>query len=233
MARAAAILNHMVERRESADYRVRRQELLQAEIALKDQAERVAALRRALPLDTVVEDYAFREGPPELGTGDAPLRTTRLTQLFDRPDQTLVLVQFMFGGKQTQFCPMCTMWADGYDGVVPHLRQRVAFGIVVAGDVAALRGWARERGWRHVRLLSSAGTTFKREVGMEDAAGGQLPGVSVFRLGPDGRPRHFYTQCAMMAPGHWRGMDLLTPVWNFLDLTPEGRGDWMPKRSYA
>jgi predicted dithiol-disulfide oxidoreductase (DUF899 family) len=223
----------MVERRESADYQARRQELLEAEIALKDQAERVAALRRALPLDTVVEDYAFQEGPPDLARGDAPLRKTRLTELFDSPEQTLVLVQFMFGGKQTQFCPMCTMWADGYDGVVPHLRQRIAFGIVVAGDVAALRGWARERGWRHVRLLSSAGTTFKRDFGMEDAEGGQLPGVSVFRLGPDGRPRHFYTQCAMMASGHWRGMDLLSPVWNFLDLTPEGRGDWMPKRSYA
>lgn len=223
----------MVEHQESAAYRARRQELLEAEIALKDQIERVAALRRALPLDTVVEDYAFREGPRDLAAGDAPVRTVRLTDLFDRPDQTLVLVQFMFGGKQTQFCPMCTMWADGYDGVVPHLRQRVAFGVVVAGDVAAVRGWARERGWRHVRILSAAGTTFKRDFGMEDADGGQRPGVSVFRLGPDGRPRHFYTQCAMMAEGHWRGMDLLSPVWNFLDLTPEGRGDWMPKRSYA
>ena len=223
----------MVERRESADYQARRQELLQAEIALKDQVERVAALRRALPLDTVVEDYAFQEGPRDLGAGDAPVRTVRLRELFDRPDQTLVLMQFMFGGKQTQFCPMCTMWADGYDGVVPHLQRRISFAIVVAGEVAAIRGWARERGWRHVRLLSSGGTTFKRDFGMEDADGGQLPGVSVFRLGPDGRPRHSYTQCAMMAEGHWRGMDLLSPVWNFLDLTPEGRGDWMPKRSYA
>ena len=226
------IVNHMVERRESVEYRARRQELLQAEIALKDQVERVAALRRALPLDTVVDDYAFCEGPRDLAAGDSPLRTVRLSELFDRPDQTLVLMQFMFGGKQTQICPMCTMWADGYDGVEPHLRQRVAFGVVVAGDVAAIRGWARERGWRHVRLLSSAGTTFKRDFGMEDADGGQRPGVSVFRRGPDGRPRHFYTQCAMMAEGHWRGMDLLSPVWNFLDLTPEGRGDWMPKRSY-
>jgi predicted dithiol-disulfide oxidoreductase (DUF899 family) len=223
----------MVERRGSAEYRVRREELLRAEIALKDQIERVAALRRTLPLDGPIEDYAFREGPRDLAAGDEPVRTTRLSELFDRGDQTLVLVHFMFGGAQTQACPMCTMWADGYDGVVPHLRQRIAFGVVVAGDVAAIRAWGRERGWRHVRLLSSAGTSFKRDFGMEDADGGQLPGISVFRLGPDGRPQHFYTQCAIMAEGHWRGMDLLSPVWNFLDLTPEGRGDWMPKRSYA
>jgi predicted dithiol-disulfide oxidoreductase (DUF899 family) len=223
----------MVERRESGDYRARRQELLQAEIELKDQIERVAALRRTLPLGGVVEDYAFQEGPRDLAAGDLPMRTVRLSELFERPDQTLVLMHFMFGGAQTQPCPMCTMWADGYDGVVPHLRQRVAFGVVVAGDVAAIRAWGRQRGWRHLRLLSSAGTAYKRDFGMEDADGAQRPGVSVFRLGADGRPRHFYTQCAMMGEGHWRGMDLLSPVWNFLDLTPEGRGDWMPKRSYA
>lgn len=221
----------MVER-QSDGYRTRRAELLEAEIALKDQIERVAALRRSLSLDTVVEDYVFQEGRLDLAAGEEPRPAVRLSQLFEHPAQTLVLVQFMFGGRQAQPCPMCTMWADGYDGVVPHLRQRVAFGVVVAGDVAAIRAWGRTRGWRHVRLLSSAGTTFKRDFGMEDADGGQRPGVSVFRLGDDGRPRHFYTQCAVMGEGHWRGMDLLSPVWNILDLTPEGRGDWMPKRSY-
>ncbi len=25
-----------------------------------------------------------------------------------------------------------------------------------------------------------------------------------------------------------RGMDLLSPVWNYLDLTPDGHGDWFP-----
>ena len=37
---------------------------------------------------------------------------------------------------------------------------------------------------------------------------------------------------ADLAPGQLRGMDLLSPFWNFLDLTPEGRGEFMPKRSY-
>jgi predicted dithiol-disulfide oxidoreductase (DUF899 family) len=54
----------------------------------------------------------------------------------------------------------------------------------------------------------------------------------VFRLGADGRPRHFYSACAMQTPNEFRGMDALTPFWSFLDLTPEGRGDFFPKRSY-
>jgi predicted dithiol-disulfide oxidoreductase (DUF899 family) len=214
---------------ETAEYRRLRDEILAAEIALKDQCERVAALRRALPRDTAIEDYVLHDGPADFGQ-DGPLREVRLSDLFERRDRPLVLVHFMYGGRQTRPCPMCTMWADGYDGVVPYLRQRMNFGVVVAGDLAGIRGWARERGWRHLRLLSSAPSRMKRDLGMESDDGAQQPGVSVFTLGDDGRPRHFYTGGASLAEGHWRGMDLLTPVWNFLDLTPDGRGDWMPGR---
>jgi len=51
---------------ESGNYRKARAELLEAEIALRDQCERVAALRRKLPIETKVEDYVFEEGPAEL-----------------------------------------------------------------------------------------------------------------------------------------------------------------------
>ena len=232
VAWALAIVNHMVERRESADYRARRQELLQAEIDLKDQIERVAALRRALPLDGVVEDYVFQEGPRDLAAGDLPLRTARLSELFERPDQTLVLVHFMFGGAQTQFCPMCTMWADGYDGVVQHLRQRVNFAVLVAGDAAVFDAYARSRGWRAIRAVSAADSDLKRRLGFEEADGAQWPGLSVFARRGDGTLVHSYSQSAWYGGEEYRGMDLLSPVWNFLDLTPAGRGDWMPRRTY-
>lgn len=51
-------------------------------------------------------------------------------------------------------------------------------------------------------------------------------------MGADGRPRHCYSVCAMMTATQFRGMDRLTPFWSFLDLTPEGRGDFLPRRSY-
>ena len=218
---------------ESPAYQKQRAELLEAEIALKDQVERVAALRRGLPADTVVEDYAFEEIPVPRGAGGtAPRRKLALSQLFERPDQTVVLLHFMFGKQQTQPCPMCTLWADGYDGIVPHLRQRVSFAVVVAGDVAAFREYAHSRGWRHLRVLSSGDSSLKRDFGFEDEAGAQQPGASIFRLGADGRPRHFYSVSAMITPAQFRGMDALSPFWSFLDLTPEGRGDFMPRRSY-
>jgi len=56
---------------ESSDYQQRREELLAAEIALKDQVEHVAALRRSLPLGMSVPDYVFREGSMDLTHNDA------------------------------------------------------------------------------------------------------------------------------------------------------------------
>ncbi len=209
---------------ESPAYCKIRDELEQAELALRDQRERVAELRRRLPGDTACDDYAFLEAPP--GGGDEPARQRRLSELFTKPDQPLVLMHFMFGGAQTEPCPMCTLWADGYDGVVPQLGRRVNFGVVVAGDLERFRAYGRERGWRNLRLLSSQGSTFKRDFGFETGDGGQIPGVGVFlREGSD--VRHFYSQSAMMSGGQFRGMDLLCPLWHFLDLTPEGRGEFM------
>ena len=212
---------------ESAEYRKLRDELLEAEIALRDQRERVAALRRELPRDTPIGDYTFTEGPRDLAAGDGPVTEVKLSELVagDRP---LLLMHFMFGGLQATPCPMCSMWADGYDGVVRHLSARAEFAVVVAGDLATFRQWARDRGWRNVRILSSEGTSFKRDLGTETESGQPIPAVSVFTRGEDGTPHHFYTGSAMVAPGEFRGMDLLSPVWNFFDLLPEGRGDFMP-----
>ena len=56
---------------ESSTYRRAREELLEAELALRNQREMVAAMRRALPLDVQVEDYVFHEGASSLAENDA------------------------------------------------------------------------------------------------------------------------------------------------------------------
>ncbi len=33
--------------------------------------------------------------------------------------------------------------------------------------------------------------------------------------------------------GRLGGLDLFSPVWHLLDLTRQGRGDWMPKLDYS
>lgn len=203
-----------------------RDELFEAEVALRDQRERVAELRRSLPRDTVVPDETFEE----LREGQRV--PVKLSELFVDPAKPLILMQFMFGKSQAKPCPMCTLWADGYDGVVPHLQQRVNFAVLVAGDVEEFACHARERGWQNLRLVSAAGSTLKAELGFESAEGGQLPGVSVYTRGGDGVLRHFYSQCAFLGEAGFRGMDLLSPAWHFFDLLPEGRGDFMPRNAY-
>ena len=113
---------------ESAEYRRLRDELREAEIALKDQRERVAALRRKLPLDTEIQDYEFHEGPAD-PRKDGPFPMVRLSELFEDPRKPLVVYQYMFGGAQKRPCPSCTMWVDGFNGVAHHLRQTMNFAI--------------------------------------------------------------------------------------------------------
>ena len=217
---------------ESEEYKKARAELETAEVELMEQRERVAAMRRALPAGPVLEtEYTFRVA--DLEPADGPIREQGLADLFDSPDLPLVLVHFMFGKKQTHACPMCTTWADGYDGIVPHLRQRVNFGVVVAGDVEEFRRYARGRGWRNLRVLSAGDGTFKRDLKTEEDDGAQHPAVSVFVRESDGRVRHTYTGAAFYSTGQYRGMDLLSAFWSFLDLTPDGRGDFFPSVSYS
>jgi predicted dithiol-disulfide oxidoreductase (DUF899 family) len=197
------------------------------------QQERVAELRRALPQGAPVKDYVFREGPADLDAGDAPVREVKLSELFSAPDRPLVFYQFMSGKVQTTACPMCTLWIDGWDGAAHHIAQNADFVILAAADLPTLRAHARTRGWEHLRLLSAGDSTFKYDFGSEDEEGNQESTISVFTRDPDGRVRHFYTATPRMAPDIGeRGLDLLCPVWNLLDLTPQGRGDWYPDLVY-
>lgn len=209
----------------SANARALREELHRAEVALRDQRERVAELRRQLPRDTPSEDLMFEE------LRDGRFVPVRLSELFSDPAKPLVLMHFMFGKAQTQPCPMCTMWADGYAGVVPHLTQRLNFVVIVAGELERFDVFARERGWHDLRIVSAADTSLKRDLGFENAVGEQTPGVSVFERSSDGKLTHFYSVCAF-GPDGGRMMDLLSPVWNFFDLVPDGRGGFNPSRSY-
>ncbi len=219
---------------ESSEYLVKREELRLAEIELMRQRERVAELRRNLPEGAAVRDYPFEEGPRDLNAGDAPVRTVRLSELFTRPDRSLVIYHFMFGKRQTEACPMCTAWLDSANGVAHHLAQTLDFAVVAAADLPTLRAHARARGWDKLRLLSAGNNTFKYDFGSEDREGRQDSTVSVFTRDTKGTVRHFYTAHPWMAPDiQERGIDLLNPIWHFMDLTPQGRGSWYASLAYG
>jgi predicted dithiol-disulfide oxidoreductase (DUF899 family) len=218
---------------ESTDYTAAREHLRQAEIDLMHQREHVAELRRHLPPGSPVTDYSFEEGPERLSDGDSPVHSVRLSELFTEPGRPLVIYHFMYGKAQTSPCPMCTAWIDGFNGVAHQLAQNVDFAVAAAADVVPLRAYARTRGWDRLRLLSCGDSTFKYDLRSEEADGEQDSTVSVFTLDSDGSPRHRYTAHPRMSEDiDQRGIDLLSPVWHVLDLTPQGRGDWYAGLDY-
>jgi predicted dithiol-disulfide oxidoreductase (DUF899 family) len=218
---------------EPDDYLAAREKLRLAEIELMQHREKVAALRRALPQGATVQDYEFLEGPSNLDAGDEP-NIVKLSNLFTTPGRPLVIYHLMYGKKQVKPCPMCTLWTDASNGVAHHLAQNIDFAIVAAADLTALRDHARNRSWNNLRLLSAGSSTFKYDLGSEDTDGAQDSTVSAFIKDTDGTVRHTYSAHPRMSPDiKERGIDLLMPVWNYLDLTPQGRGNWYPSLSYG
>jgi len=214
---------------ESDAYRTARDELLRAEDDLRARLEAVAALRRRLPRGgRVKEDYVFDEL-----VGGTP-RQTRLSELFapDRP--SLIVYSFMYGPDVEKPCPMCTCFLDGADRYALHLTQRVNLVVVAKSPIARIRAWAAQRGWTRLRLLSSSANSYNADYFAEDPEGGQMPACNVFTRTDDGI-FHSWAAELLYAPtkGHPRHVDLLWPIWSFFDLTPEGRGSWMPQPSYG
>jgi predicted dithiol-disulfide oxidoreductase (DUF899 family) len=212
---------------ESDEYRRARTALLIEEIELRRHIERVAEQRRALPPGgTIPEDYVFEgeQGP------------IRLSDMFGK-HRTLVVYSFMYGPKRERPCPMCTSLLSAWDGEAPDIAQRVALAIVARSPIDRLVTFKKERGWRHLKLYSSAGNSYTRDYFGESADGEDIPELNVFTR-RDGTVRHFWggeMTGQMSDPGQDpRGAPDLMPIWTILDMTPEGRGrDWYPKLSYA
>ncbi len=221
---------------ESKAYRSARDKLLRAEMELRNHVEQVAAMRRKLPLGGVVpQDYEFEEGaadPADTGS----VRRVKLSDLFRPGKDTLVVYSFMYGPNMATACPMCTCMLDGLDGNAPHAAQRINLAVVAKSPIARIREFARGRGWRNLRLLSSAGSSYNRGYRGETADGKQFPSLNVFVKRGD-RIHHVYntelafaTRTKGQDPRH---VDAIWPLWNLFDFTPEGRGaDWYPKLEY-
>ena len=173
-------------------------------------------MRRGLPPGPVVRDYELVEDRNRV----------RLSELFAAGKPDLVLYHLMYWADDDEFCNMCSAWLDGFNGIVPHVTQRVNFVIASHAPFDKLKAWAEHRGWNRLRLLAS-GSDFARDIGAEDETG--RPDSTIVVFSKDGDIiRHRYSAHSMLDDRE-RGIDLLSPIWNLLDLTPGGRGeDWYP-----
>jgi predicted dithiol-disulfide oxidoreductase (DUF899 family) len=172
-----------------------------------------------------------------------------MSELFG-PHDTLILYSFMYGPDRELPCPGCTHLLDGIDGAARHMGERAALHIVAKSPIARLAAWAHQRGWEHLSLLSTAGNSYdadyfgdtsKFSKGMRtqhkvpDGKDWDETIFNVFRR-KGGTIRHFWGSEMSFAPSaprqHHRAGDLADPLWNLLDMTPEGRGDFFPKVNY-
>jgi len=204
--------------------------LAKTERSLRQQIDEIAAARRAMPPGSPLKDYRFAEGPVDLGL-DEPVRDVSLRELFEGRS-SLFVYHLMFHPDDEEPCSMCSMWVDGLHGVAHHLRRHTAFAVIAKAPLPKLRAWARRRGWDGLRIVSSHGTSFNADMNAERADGAQRPMVSVLTE-EDGQVRHFYTLPANFHDDAEGGIDVLSPVWNVLDLLPGGRGNWYAGNDYA
>ncbi len=220
---------------ESSKYRAARNRLLDQEAELRRVTEAVAAARRNLPPGGVIpQDYVFAGAD-----ADALAVDVRLSELFAPGKDSLVIYNMMFPRALDEDlpCPSCTQFLDSFDGAAEHIAQRVNLAVVAKVELPRLLAHAKQRGWRRLRLLSSAANTYNRDYHGEAADGAQMPMMNVFRR--DGEViRHFWGSELLYAPTEPgqdpRHGDTLEPLWNLFDLTPEGRGtDWYPDFSYS
>ncbi|PUA17180.1 DUF899 family protein [Glaciimonas sp. PCH181] len=221
---------------ESNEYRVARDALLQAELDLRKQVEKVAELRREMPVGGLLkEDYVFEQASIDPDSSDTG-KKVRLSALFQEGKDSLLIYSFMYSPNMQRPCPSCTSILDGLNGAMPHVLQRVNFAVVAKSPIQRIQAFAQERGWQKLPLLSSAHNSFNTDYHGETANGGQNPVLNVF-VKREGQIYHTYCTELLFAqrnPGQDpRHVDAFWPLWNLLDLTPEGRGtDWRPALTY-
>lgn len=215
---------------ESGGYRKARNELLEAEIDLRRQTEKVAEMRRKLPLGgRVNEDYVF--------TG-ANGKKIKFSELFAKGKDTLVLYSMMFDPSWDEPCPMCNSIVDGLNGNARQITQKINLAVIGKAPIEKLIAYAKKTGWDHIQIISSFDTTYNEDY-LAEENGEQQPMMNVFvkkKDLPAGRQGGIYhtwgSELSLTPPEpnqDPRAIDIIWPLWNVLDLTPQGREDFYPE----
>jgi predicted dithiol-disulfide oxidoreductase (DUF899 family) len=206
----------------------------------------VTARESAPPIDEISrgrgpseQDYVFGGRGPDGTSVDV-----RLSHLFAPGKDALAIYNFMFprdpsddrpgpaAGRTAALplsqapCPSCTALLDQLDGMVPHSEPHMTFVVVAKTPLPTLLAFAEERGWRHLRLVSSAACSYNRDYFGETEDGHQRPMLNVFQR--DGTTvRHFWGSELLFAPTDpdqdMRHVGTLEPMWNLFDFTRAGR----------
>ncbi len=172
--------------------------------------QKLNALRREA-VGAEVPNYRFQTQSGE----------TSLLDLFGE-QQKLLMIHNMGQG-----CRYCTLWADGFNGFLPHLESAMAVVLTSKDDPALQRRFANARGWRF-RLASHGGGDYIREQsalpGGEATGAQNMPGAVVYER--DGE-RILRRSSAVFGPG-----DLYCSLWALFGLAGLSEADWTPQFNY-
>jgi predicted dithiol-disulfide oxidoreductase (DUF899 family) len=176
-------------------------EIVDLENGMKETKAKLAELRRKAP-QKEVENYIFTNS---FGT------SSKLSDLFGTKDE-LILIHNMGVG-----CPYCTLWADGFNGVLKHLENRAAFVLESPDEVSVQRQFAADRGWKF-QMVSSRGTSFRKDMGYADEKGSPMPGTSIFTKSKDGKIKR-------VSDTGFGPHDNYCVVWDLFDLLPKAEAE--------
>jgi len=144
---------HQIVSRE--EWLVARTEHLAKGKAFTKARDRLSAERRALPWVKVEKNYVF----------DTPDGKKTLADLFGGRSQ-LIVYHFMLGPGWGDGCPSCSLLADHFDGMLPHLAARgVTFTAVSRAPLAEIEAYKKRMGWRFP-WVSSHGSDFNFDYGV-------------------------------------------------------------------
>jgi predicted dithiol-disulfide oxidoreductase (DUF899 family) len=202
-----------------------RVQLLAREKEFTHLRDQLSQERRDLPWEAVEKDYTF----------ESPAGQLTLSDLFAGKSQ-LIVYHFMFDENDEEGCEHCSFWADNFNGIDAHLRQRdVSFVAVSRAPLSKLQAFERRMGWTFPWVSSLASdfnfdyqasfTPASRERGeayynytLGDPGMPNREGISVFYRDEQGAIFHTYST-------HARGIDMVNGAYHFLDLTPKGRDE--------
>jgi predicted dithiol-disulfide oxidoreductase (DUF899 family) len=122
-------------------------------------------------------------------------------------------------------CSYCTLWADGFNGFVPHLEDRTAFVLASPDSPQTLSDFAASRDWKF-RVVSVGESPFSRDMEYQTEDGYYHPGVSAFHKSEDGAI--YRVGRTVLGPG-----DDFCSVWHLFDLLAEGANGWEPQYVYG
>jgi predicted dithiol-disulfide oxidoreductase (DUF899 family) len=123
-----------------------------------------------------------------------------------------------------QSCPYCTLWADGFNGMLRHLENRAAFVVSSPDTPEAQDSIAKKRNW-NFKMVSTQGTSFIADMGMENDKEQPWPGVSFFHKDSDGKITRVSKD--FFGPG-----DDYCSLWHLIENFKEGSKGWQAKHEY-